>query len=159
MRFRAALAVGLGTALVLAVTTPAPGQQLMIYPGKGQSPEQQSRDQAECHSWAVQQSGFDPASPPPPAAVAGSGPQGGVLQGAARGAVVGVVGGAIMGDAGKGAAVGAATGGLIGGFRRVDQQREIAQQQAQYDQQIAYMRQNYNRAMSACLQGRGYTVS
>lgn len=35
---------------------------VVAYPAKGQSAEQQSRDRYECHTWAVSQSGFDPAS-------------------------------------------------------------------------------------------------
>ncbi|WP_245891018.1 hypothetical protein [Stutzerimonas kunmingensis] len=35
---------------------------VIAYPAKGQSAEQQSRDRYECHIWAVSQSGFDPAS-------------------------------------------------------------------------------------------------
>ncbi|KIZ35403.1 MAG: hypothetical protein KJ945_09975 [Gammaproteobacteria bacterium] len=35
---------------------------VIAYPAKGQSAEQQSRDRYECHTWAVSQSGFDPAS-------------------------------------------------------------------------------------------------
>ena len=133
------------------------GADLYIYPNKGQSPEQQSRDRYDCHLWAVQQTGFDPtraqASAPPPAP-----PQGGVFKGAARGAAVGAVGGAIAGNAGTGAAVGAATGGLIGGMKQRGQAQH--QQQAQANQ--AAQQQNalaaYNRALSACLSGRGYTV-
>ncbi|NMG49067.1 hypothetical protein GO613_13245 [Azoarcus communis] len=34
---------------------------VIAYPAAGQSDEQQGRDRYECHSWAVQQSGFDPA--------------------------------------------------------------------------------------------------
>ena len=33
--------------------------------GQGQSPQQQKSDEAACDSWAVQQSGFDPAKPQP----------------------------------------------------------------------------------------------
>ena len=36
---------------------------LFAYPKGGQSPEQQTRDRAECHDWAVSQTGFDPAQP------------------------------------------------------------------------------------------------
>jgi YMGG-like Gly-zipper len=133
------------------------GADLYIYPNKGQSAEQQSRDRYECHTWAVQQTGVDPTrvqasapTPPPPA--------GGVFRGAARGAAVGAVGGAIAGDAGKGAAIGAASGGLIGGMKQRQQVR--GQQQAQANQ--AAQQQSaiaaYNRALSACLSGRGYTV-
>jgi hypothetical protein len=139
-------------------------QEMFIYPTKGQSPEQQNRDRYECHTWAVQQTGFDPTKPqaaqpaPPPQQA----PQGGVVRGAARGAAVGAVGGAIAGDAGKGAAIGAATGGLIGGMRRRDQQAQQAQAQQQYAQQqqatLSQQQAEYNRALGACLEGRGYTV-
>ncbi len=141
-----------------------PNWQPVIYPTKGQNSQQQEKDKFECYNWAKQNSGFDPMAPiqataPPPQKEA---PVGGVGRGAARGAAVGVTAGAIAGDAGKGAAIGAASGALVGGMRRRDQvQRETAaqeqyvnQQQAQYDQK----RQGYNRAYSACLEGRGYTV-
>jgi hypothetical protein len=36
---------------------------LFAYPKGGQSVEQQTRDRAECHTWAVSQTGFDPAQP------------------------------------------------------------------------------------------------
>ena len=149
-------------ALVLAFASSAGAQQLIVYPGQGQTPEQQARDQGECRAWAVQQTGFDPSYPPPPPAGAAPPQQGGVLRGAARGAVLGVTIGAIRGDAGGGAAAGAAGGALIGGFRRADDQCAYEQQQAeiqaQYQQQLATQNQAYNRALSACLQGRGYTV-
>jgi hypothetical protein len=121
-------------------------QGLYIYPQKGQSPQQQDRDRYECHNWAVQQTGVDPtmAQAPSPSG-------GGVLHGAARGAALGAVGGAIAGDAGKGAAIGAATGGLFGGMRRAE--RSAQQQQYQMSGQDAY-----NRALTACMNGRDYTV-
>lgn len=74
-----------------------PTQDLIIYPKNGQSKEQQSADQFECHNWAKGQTGFDPT------------------QGA---------GGGVSGNANA----------------------DVA-------------RNNYNRAMSACLQGRGYQVN
>jgi hypothetical protein len=153
-------------ALVAALAAPpaALAQQLYIYPERGQSPQQQQQDRYQCHTWAVQQTGFDPtmaaaAPPPPPPSTA---PQGQVVQGAARGAALGAVGGAIAGDAGKGAAAGAAMGGLFGAMKRHDQQvqsqqaysSQVAQQQAVQAQGTAA----YNRALSACLAGRGYTV-
>lgn len=39
-----------------------PPYELMVYPASGQSPQQLDRDRYECHRWAVQQTGFDPAS-------------------------------------------------------------------------------------------------
>jgi hypothetical protein len=152
--------------VVGALTLPAAAtaQQVFIYPDRGQSPQQQQKDRAECHVWAVQQTGVDPtataaAPPPPPPSAA---PQGQAVRGAARGAALGAVGGAIAGDAGKGAAAGAAVGGLFGAMRRRDatvhsQQAyssQVAQQQAAQAQGSA----TYNRALGACLSGRGYTV-
>jgi hypothetical protein len=144
---------------LLVASPPAAGQQVYIYPNQGQSTQQQSRDRYECHSWAVQQTGVDPTAPPmaqttpPPGA-----PQGQVLRGAAGGAALGAVGGAIAGDAGKGAAIGAATGGLFGAMKRRTQTHQ--QQQAQAQQQAATAQQHaaYERALGACLGGRGYTV-
>jgi hypothetical protein len=117
-----------------------------VYPARGQSPEQQQKDQGECSGWAMQQSGANPAAVPPP-----PGPQGQVVRGAGRGAAIGAVGGAIGGDAGKGAAIGAATGALVGGMRRADQRRAAEQAQSQASA-------GYGRAFAACLEGRGYTV-
>ncbi len=34
-----------------------------VYPRKGQSQEQQAKDEYECHRWAVGQTGFDPTQP------------------------------------------------------------------------------------------------
>lgn len=48
----------------------APTENFYIYPKSGQSPQQQAADRYECHSWATQQTGFDPTqaggSVPPP---------------------------------------------------------------------------------------------
>jgi flagellar biosynthesis/type III secretory pathway protein FliH len=148
----------------LLIVSPTLGDDMFIYPNKGQTKQQQDKDKYECYDWAKQQTGFDPmaqpkATAPPPAQEA---KQGGVVRGAARGALVGVAVGAIAGDAGKGAAIGAAGGGLFGGMRRRDQQsREEAEQEQWANQQAANYEQNrskYNRAFSSCMEGRGYTV-
>jgi hypothetical protein len=159
MKVRSPRVQAAGLALAFSVSTgTALAQQLYVYPQKGQSPAQQSKDQGECHAWAVQQTGFDPgmatAAAPPASA-----PQGGAVRGGARGAAVGAVGGAIGGDAGKGAAIGAATGALVGGMRRRDQVRQQEAQQQQAQAQMADRNAEYRRAMGACLTGRGYTIS
>jgi hypothetical protein len=47
-----------------STTQPAGAQSdLFIYPKNGQGEEQQSKDRYECHSWAANQSGFDPTQP------------------------------------------------------------------------------------------------
>jgi hypothetical protein len=37
---------------------------MVVYPAKGQSAEQQQKDEFECHQWAVQQTGYDPTRAP-----------------------------------------------------------------------------------------------
>jgi hypothetical protein len=37
------------------------GTDVIAYPKNGQTADQQANDKYECHSWAVTQSGFDPA--------------------------------------------------------------------------------------------------
>lgn len=134
--------------------------QVIVYPARGQTADQTQRDKGECMSWATQQSGFDPTAPqysgaPPPSSAPTGAP---MVQGAARGAALGAVGGAIGGNAGKGAAIGAGTGALIGGIRRRDQQQQQEQWQQQQSAQSNQQQGNFNRAYSACLEGRGYTV-
>jgi hypothetical protein len=154
-------------AMVLVLAgVPAVAKDFYIYAQKGQSAEQQESDEFECFKWAKQQSGFDPmnaaagtttsTAPPPPVT------EGGAVKGAARGAAIGAIGGAIGGDAGKGAAIGAGTGAAVGAVRRRDAERQRAAEQ-QYRQQQARSsssaaRSNFNRAYTACMEGRGYTV-
>lgn len=134
------------------------GAQQFVYPAKGQSAQQQKNDEAACYTWAVQQTGFDPAKAPPPQAAAkppttamGTTPGAGV-RGAARGAVVGEV---VGGDAGAGAAAGAVA--ARGQSRR---QNAAAAQQGQQQAQAASQQQQaaFAKARGACLEGRGYTV-
>ena len=162
MRFVNFLTVTAVLSLVLVAQGHA--QDLMVYPAQDQSQEQQQRDEFECYNWSKQQSGFDPmaapqATAPPPQQ---QGRQASPLGGAARGAAIGAVGGAIGGNAGKGAAIGAATGALFGGMRRNQQRQQQDQAQRQWEQEQAaqyqYNRNNYNRALAVCLEGRGYTV-
>ncbi|PVX76281.1 glycine zipper family protein [Paraburkholderia unamae] len=129
----------------------------IAYPAKGQSAQQQHSDESACYSWAKNNTGIDPAkvasTPPPPSGPAVGG--GERVQGAARGAAGGAVIGAITGDAGKGAAVGAAAGTMVGGSRarqnrRANQANSQAQTQGAMD--------TFNRAFSACMEGRGYTI-
>ena len=69
--------------------------QQYVYPAKGQSADQQKKDEYECHQWAVKQTGFDPTKAPPPAAAAPppetGASRGSGARGAARGAVVGEI--------------------------------------------------------------------
>jgi Glycine-zipper domain len=143
--------------MALAVS-PSEGQGPVIYPAKGQSHEQQNTDKGECHVWAVQQSGFDPAKAPAATAPPPSQPGGQRARGAARGAAVGAVGGAIAGDAGTGAAAGAAMGTMAGGMKKRDQAKAQQAQAQQQQQATAQAQAGYSKAIAACLEGRGYTV-
>jgi len=137
---------------------------LIVYPNNNQTKEQMEKDKFECYTWAKNETGFDPmatptASTPPPQQQA---PKGGVVKGAARGAVVGTAAGAIAGDTGKGAAIGASSGALVGGMRRRDQRKQEQYSQDHWAQQeTAKYNENrnlYNRAYSACLEGKNYSV-
>ena len=142
-------------ALLLA-TGSAWGQQVFIYPQRGQSPQQQAQDTGECQAWATQQTGGPMAAAPMAAAPAVTASP---LRGAARGAAVGAVGGAIGGDAGKGAAIGAATGAMMGGMRRRDQMQQAQAQQAQAQQAQAAHADTTKRALATCLGAKGYSVN
>ena len=150
--------------LIVLIAVPALGQDVFVYPEKGQSEKQIEKDKFDCYTWAKKQTGFDPmkaptATAPPPQQEA---PQGGLGRGAFRGAAAGAIVGSFSGNMGKGAAIGAATGGLIGGLRRRDQvvRQEQEDQQWAQEQSAAYSqkRNSYNRAYAACLEGKGYTV-
>lgn len=80
---------------------------LMIYPKSGQSSEQQARDQAECQSWATQQSCYNPAA-----------------TGTERGSVL------------RDGARGATAGGLEKGFQRRNQQQAAQSGASNYDRAL-----------------------
>lgn len=162
-----ALALGQQAA---APATPVTAKQLGLfaYPAKKQTPEQQAKDESECAAWAETQSGVDPNAAPTnrdsagkaAAARADSATRGARVAGAAGGAARGAVIGAIAGDAGTGAAIGAAAGTMAGGSARRGARRQA---EAKGQQQAAAMdkqrMETLKRAMTTCLQGRGYTVN
>jgi hypothetical protein len=145
---------------------PPPPQRVFVYPANGQSPEQTERDRYECHVWAVQQTGVDPsradASAYERVIVQPANPPG-------SGTVAGLIGGAIVGsiiggprNAGAGAIIGGATGAVIGSAADANAQAQAQQTQQQFNQSAAAGRaraDSYRRAIGACLQGRGYTVT
>jgi hypothetical protein len=172
LRFTVPVAV---TVLLAACVTPPPRtyavpapppQRVFVYPANGQSPEQTDRDRYECHVWAVQQTGVDPsradASPYERVVVQPANPPG-------SGAVAGAIGGAIIGsiiggprNAGAGLLIGGATGAIVGSAADANAQAQAQQTQQQYNQSAAAGRARgdaYRRAIGACLQGRGYTIS
>lgn len=133
--------------------------KLFLYPTKGQSQQQQKKDEFDCYKWAMEQSGIDPLNLPKVEAEVHSGPTGGAVRGAARGAAAGAAIGAISGDAGQGAAIGATAGGM-GGLRRGRQAQAQQNQQSQANAAAAEeeLKNTFIKAFSVCIEGKGYTV-
>lgn len=133
---------------------------IYVFPAKEQTPDKQATEEQSCYTWAVSNSGVDPLNmtPTKPESVA-TGPDGSAVKGAAKGAVAGVAIGAIAGDAGTGAAIGAAAGGMKGakGGKQKQAQKE---QKAKQDAAAADKAKvdNFKKAYSACLEGKGYSV-
>lgn len=167
----------------VTMTVPASAQtqslstslDMVVFPARGQTPQQQSQDEGECYAWSKGQTGVDPMAPPPAAAAptqqaassSGSRAGGERLRGAARGAAAGAVIGEVANDdASEGAAIGATVGVLKGGAesRRKKAQAEAdadaASQQQASDQQAARQQKLdlFRKGFSACLESRGYTV-
>jgi hypothetical protein len=134
--------------------------KLYVYPTKNQSKQKQKEDEFECYKWAAEQSGIDPLNPPKvEAEPVQSGPNGSAVRGAARGAAAGAAIGAISGDAGEGAAIGAVAGGARGvgqGRKNKAQANQKAQQDAANKKQE--VQNDYKKAFSVCMEGKGYTI-
>jgi hypothetical protein len=148
-----------------AVPAPPP-QRVFVYPAHGQSPDQTERDRYECHLWAVQQTGVDPsradANPYERVVVQPATPPG---ANAVGGAIAGAIIGGIIGgprNAGAGLILGGATGAIVGSAADANAQQQARATQQQINASAADGRARadaYRRAIGACLQGRGYTVT
>ena len=148
-----------------------PVTDIYAYPQNNQTPDQQERDRYECNNWAVKQTGFDPSGPNVPphdryrVVAAGPAPGSGTAVGAVTGAILGAL---IAGprDAGVGLVGGAIAGGVVGTAAEQQQRAEAEQRAADINasrdaRAVAAMdgrASNYRRALSACLEGRGYSV-
>jgi hypothetical protein len=189
MKTSLALAIGftLITSTVVTAQTPAPAagtppapktlaasMSVYVFPTTGQDATQQSKDEAECYTWAVQNTGSDPFSLQKQAqqqqqkteqqkkqaqeAGAGAGAAGAV-KGAAAGALIGEI---ANDDAGQGAAYGAAAG-VVAGRRRAKEAKKEATEQAekqgqQAQQATAQQMDNFKKAFSVCLEAKKYMV-
>ena len=145
------------------------GSDVYVYPSKGQTEKQLDRDRYECHNWAVAQSHYNPSdthlAPHQQVRVVGMPPPG---RDTAVGAMTGaVIGSSVAGrhDSGQGAVAGAIVGAVIGASSDAARQKnanaansrvsaEAQAERARLERQAA----DYRRAISACLEGRGYTV-
>ncbi len=140
--------------------------KVYFYPSQGQSPQQQDRDRYDCYVWSVDQTGFDPTRRIAPretraTVVPAPSPLETVATGAAVGAAIGAVA-AGHGDRAEGALVGALAGSVVGSAAaasaqpapRATESRHDGRGYGRYEREAA----EYRRAMSACLEGRGYSV-
>jgi len=124
----------------------------VLFSGAALSQAPSPADESECNSIAIQQSGYDPAKPPPAptaqaAPVTGSGSR---AKGAAAGAAVGAIGGNDVGNA-------AAKGAVVGGVAQRNRNRgAAAQANASASQQQQSGAAAYQSARAACLQAKGY---
>ena len=145
---------------------PPPVSQVYAYPLHGQTPEQQDRDHYECSTWATQQSGFDPSAPGVPpherVQVVSAAPPPGTNT--AIGAVAGAIIGAAIAprwQAAPAALAGAVVGGAIGSSADAANAQATRTVVVQDRRAAAAQEQqalNYRRAISACLDARGYSV-
>ena len=145
---------------VTPTSTIAKGLGLYVFPTEEQNQETQDADEMACYKWAKEQTGVDPINPPEiQAEQVDQSADGTAIRGAARGAAAGAAIGAIGGDAGEGAAIGAVAGGLRG--RRAKVAGDHAEQQ--HNEQVAAAKEkelmdNFKKAFTACMEGKGYTV-
>jgi uncharacterized protein YcfJ len=137
---------------------------LEVLPQRGQSADQARRDRYECHNWAVEQTGFVPP------AAAQSEAQKQAVEKAKRaertsraigGAAIGAaVGGLITSDhhhPGEGPLIGAAVGAAVGAATTPNG-TEKAEGQDKGLGGLTPKENDYMRALSACMEGRGYKL-
>ena len=130
---------------------------LQVTPQRGQSADQARRDRYECHNWAVDQTGEVPISTPAlNQDEVNAAKRADRLARIATGAAIGATIGGIFGgghnygeDVLKGAAVGSVVGVATGAAHDKKQQKQAGPEPGS----------DYLRALSACLEGRGYTVA
>ena len=145
---------------------------MYFYPERGQPEARQDRDRYECYRWAVRESGTDPGmtalrQPAPEPMVSGQPLRDG--SGVAAGAVAGAVIGAAVSaprQAGANAVIGAIFGAALGASAQESRAQAIESAQARRQQSAAAAAEaarlpldNFRRAMSTCMQGRGYRVA
>ena len=152
-----AVAIAAGLALTASAGAAIDISKLQVTPQRGQSADQARRDRYECHNWAVEQTGEVPSASPAPEQDAADAAKradriGRIATGAAIGAGIGSLfgGGHNYGeDILKGAAVGSVIGVATGAVHDKKQQKQAGPEPGS----------DYLRALSACLEGRGYTVA
>jgi hypothetical protein len=146
--------LGGGVALALAMSAAAAAVDLAaleVVPQRGQSAEQARRDRYECHNWAVEETGVTPAAVPREEERSESRRGERAAVGAAAGAGIGGLVRAVLGeDPAEGLLAGAAIGAIVGA---------ASAPRAAGEDPLDAGTSEYLRALSACLEGRGYQVN
>jgi len=139
---------------------------IIVYPAKGQTPQQQESEELACLQWAAEETGVLNQAPVDPkaagqaaAAKTDSAAKGAAVKGAAKGAAAGAIIGSISGNAGEGAAYGAAGGALAGRSAKkkgTAQNAAAAEEKAKAENKAK--KEKLKAAMGTCLEAKGYTV-
>jgi hypothetical protein len=161
-------AIGVAGSLI----APIAGAAQYVYPAKGQDQATQAKDEAECSTWATQQTGFAPGQ----ASATIGAPTGGVadtsavtsalggLPGGAGGALPGGAAGALgsaAGGSGVTSALGAIPGGATGGAGQLATASQLVGMVNQATGKAppqASGQPEFDKARAVCLNGRGYSV-
>ena len=152
-----AVAIAAGVAFCATAGAAVDLSQLQVTPQRGQSADQARRDRYECHNWAIEQTGEVPSTAPAPNQDAvDAAKRADRVARIATGAAIGAGLGGLFGgghnpgeDMLKGAAVGSVVGVATGAAHEKKQQKQAGPEPGS----------DYLRALSACLEGRGYTVA
>ena len=140
--------------------------KIFFYPNQAQTEQRQDRDRYECYLWSAKKSGFDPAqaqlAPHQRVEVV---PQPAAGSDATAGAIAGAITGSLLADRNhreEGLVLGAIAGSILGAASDAERERNAAQAERQINSgryaRIERGARDYRRAMTACLEGRGYTV-
>lgn len=149
---------------------------VFVFPGNGQVPAEQSRDEAGCFEWAVDQTGSDPfqlarqsasqeATAERAAQQAQTAGQGSAARSAAAGAVTGAIVGNVFGSSSRSRrnirAAGAAIGAAQGAANRQQAQAQAAasaNRAAGAVEATEAQIEGFRKAFSACMEANDYVA-
>ena len=139
--------------ILLSVFQTVNAIEFWVAPKKGQSVEQQKKDEFKCYSLAKKQTNYDPR--------AETKPKGGVIRYALIGAAIGGGIGAsgYIKKPAEGAVLGGVTGGVLGGIRKREHKKEtqdMVEKKQLGDTEFAQLQNDYSQAYTDCLTARGY---
>lgn len=152
---RASHAIAMLTALLASVAAAAEPQ---VAAAKGQTQEQQQRDQYECHEWATQKTGVDPVALAEQKLKTPGSKEGEGAGGGSHGAAIGALRGAANGDAAAGAARGFGIGRLVAMAKARRQLNEQKSAGSPDSASVQEQLDRYDKAYATCLSARGYDV-